>query len=171
MSSLIKKTIISLAFFFLFNNSFAQNISYSEFFRLTKIERLSEIEKFLSSKNFKYAGSINRDDHRTVTWTYNCPDLIYYDSGVNFSHGKNYSMFYIQEYKDNYRIYTYVFPTNEAYNRFLKIAKNNHFIFHEDGLNDNNEIYETYIRNRKNRIEYLTFRKNTDGVAAVAYEP
>ncbi len=164
--------VFSFVFFWGIQIANSQNLTYSELMRLSKIQRWSEIEKFLSTRKYKYAGSIERDDHRTVTWTYNCPDLIFTEKGFNFSYhiGKNRSVVSIQDYEDGQKCYEYIFPSNEAYNLFLRTAPKNNFIFYEDGINDD-EIFETYIRIKQNRTEYLTFRKNKDDMLVVFYEP
>ena len=122
----------------------------------------------MSSKNYKYAGSIDRKDHRTIAWTYNCLEFSFNEKGIYYEFGphRNCSVIYIQEYNDKYRTYTYVFLSNETYNLFLKTAKNYGFIFSDDGYKED-EIYEIYKRNN----EWLTFSKNKTGSFRIVYEP
>ena len=164
------RILFSIMFMIGISFAYSQNLTYSEFMRLSKIERWSEIERFLSAKKFQYAGSIERDDHKTAVWTYNCPDLIFSKEGFDFSYGKNRSLIQIQEYYDGQKCYEFIFPSNDDYNLFLRTAKNNNFYFLKDGI-DGDKIFETYKRETKSSTEYLEFIKDNKGFLKVFYEP
>lgn len=155
-------------------NSFAQQLTYSEFINLTKIEHWSNLNDVLTTKGFQYSGKKNEK----AFWTKNCTHTEFnYDGSFNWNYNKcgSYSVLEIESDKTtSYKRYTYYFPFRTTYNSFIQAAKQNGFVFCEDQITD--DIITASYTKHKNKngllyVEFLYFNSRKKGDYFIEYLP
>ena len=163
--------IISLTIICLLSiqTSLSQSLTFSDFMHITSIENLSELNDYLSTKGYKYAGSNSQNGKTMAYWTKNITySDIHFDGTLSWDSDNNtqYGVLEIDKRSNNdNRIFSYYFPSKNTYNSILKFAKQNGYHFVSDGL-DEDDIFKVFAKNKSNLdyIENLVFyeRKNHD---------
>lgn len=178
---LIMKRILIFIFFLqiFYSQSLAQHLKYSEFMRLTKIERWSDINNIISINGYVWVGSVNNKKVIRAAWTKNCSDFEFIDDNNtctwNKDNDETYSFFYIKHIKNNnYKLYSFNVNSKTIFNSYLKEAKNNGFVFLYEELKDNN-IVQTYRKNKTSSTngfdEYFIFYTSVNNEFTIEYYP
>ena len=170
------KRLIQLVFFYILicAYSFAQQLTYSEFIGLAKIEHWSNLNDVLTTKGFQYSGQKNDKAY----WTKNCTETEFrYDGSFHWDYkkGTSYSVLEVESDKTtNYKIFTYYFPFKTTYNSFIQAARKNGFEISDDKITDD-KITALYIKQKNKNgliyIEELSFNSRKKDGFFIEYTP
>lgn len=160
--------LLSLICLLPIQTALSQNLTFSDFMHITSIDNLSELNDYLSSKGYKYAGSISNNGKTMAYWANN---ITYSDKNLDgtfswdFDNNSQYGVVEMEERNNSFNRVSYYFPSKNTYNSIMKLAEQDGYSFVRDGLDEDN-IFKVYTKQNTNLdyIENLIFyERKIDG--------
>lgn len=143
-----------LLFFLLCNltviTCFSQHLTYNDFTKLSKINSISAINNYMSTRGYTYRGIRTEKTRTRMFWTNNCwiTDFNGLEFNFEWNTGELRSVMTLC-IDDSTMYYLYELPSKSAYNTFKVAIKNNGYRYIRDGVSANGYIYQIFIRQRK----------------------
>ena len=162
------KILLSLICLLPIQTALSQNLTFSDFMHITSIDNLSELNDYLSSKGYKYAGSNSNNGKTMAYWAKN---ITYSDINLDgtlswdFDNNSQYGVVEMEERNNSFNRVSYYFPSKNTYNSIMKLAEQDGYSFVRDGL-DEDDIFKVYAKQTSNQdyIENLIFyERKIDG--------